>query len=586
LTFTKIVLSYKTLKRLSKWGFKMSKIFFTHGNGTVTGTSGDDDITVIQLDNATIVGGLGDDILTVQNGNGTIYGDFGNASAVVPVKFIVDNFGAPGPFASHSFTTNASITQFGNDVINAGNGNVNIYGDTGTFDLYVDFQTASNSTPFTIVSKFFNFTQQTQYFGNDTITAGNGNDVIFGDADAAEIHALSTNGVSSIASGSGAASTAIFWTTNNLFVFGNDHIDVGNGNNVIYGDTSAQNFDPGGGVAEATNGGHATSRFLTAGDVLHYGNDVINVGTGDNIVYGEGQYIAHKTVGGDAIADGAGSIAQVFDRVGPVPGLGLNNPVSTIMGNDIITSGTGKDVLFGDVEYYINSLTGGTATATNGGVASSSFVIDGTQVVYGNDKISGGNGGDIMVGDALTTTISVTSGNAVTDNSPGSSATVQANIINFAQIAGDDIIMGGTGNDTIVGDMLNFSLLDSTLSSSIVSGHVQVADHENNTIKFGNDVLSGGGGLNNFVTTLLINDQNKLVSQGFDKITDFNVAKDTLTFVGVNDMATLNSHTTLTHINDGTIINFDGGGSITLDHVNVNSLSSLHVTPTPTLVIV
>jgi hypothetical protein len=115
---------------------------------------------------------------------------------------------------------------------------------------------------------------------------------------------------------------------------------------------------------------------------------------------------------------------------------------------------------------------------------------------------------------------------------------------------------------------------------------VQVADHENNTIKFGNDVLSGGGGLNNFVTTLLINDQNKLVSQGFDKITDFNVAKDTLTFVGVNDMATLNSHTTLTHINDGTIINFDGGGSITLDHVNVNSLSSLHVTPTPTLVIV
>lgn len=564
----------------------MSKIFITKGNGTVTGTSADDDITVIQLDNSSIVGGLGNDTLTVQNGNGTIFGDVDNQSSVVPVEFIVDNFGTPGPFASLSFTTPPSITQFGNDVINAGNGNVHVYGDTGTFDLYIDFETASNSTPFTIVSKFFNLTGLKQFFGNDIISAGGGNDVIFGDADAAQLHAVSLNGPASSASAAGAQATSIFWTTNNLFLFGNDVINTRNGDDIIYGDTSSQNFDPGAGYAFATNGGHAISRFLTAGDVQHYGDDVINSGNGNDIIYGEGQYIDHTTVGGIAIANGAGSVAQVIDRVGPVPSLGFNDPLKTIMGNDTITTGSGHDIMFGDVEYYINSLTGGTATATMGGVASTSFVIDGTQVIYGNDHIIGGNGGDIMIGDALSSTISVTPGTASADNVLGSSATVVANIINFSQIAGDDIITGGTRNDTIVGDMLNFSLLDTTLSSSIVSGHVVVADHANNTIQFGNDVLTGGGGDNNFVTTLILNDHNKLVTQGFDRITDFNVAKDTLIFVGVNDMATLNNHTTLTHSNGGTTINFDGGGSITLDHVNVNSLSSLHVTPTPTLVIV
>lgn len=564
----------------------MANIFSIYSNSTVMGTSDDDNITVILSDDAIVIGGAGNDSIRVINGDATIYGDAGNQSATVPVEFLIDTFGAPGPFGQLSFSTSASTTQLGSNTIYAGNGNDYIYGDTGTFDLYIDFQTSSATTPSANVSKFFNFTEQTQYFGDNIIYAGNGNDVIFGSADAAEIHALSANGVTSIASALGARATSTFWTTNNLFVFGDAYINVGNGNDIITGSTSAQNFDPGGGIAEATNGGIATSRFLTAGDELQYGNNVIVAGNGDDIIYGVGQYISHVTVGGDAIADGVGSTANVIDRVGAVPALGLNNPVSTIMGNNTITVGSGDDIVFGNVEYYNNSLTGGTATATNGGTASSSFIIDGTIVKFGNAIINAGSGEDILVGDALTTSLSVTPGTATIDQALGSTVIVNASIINFQQIMGNNIINGGAGDDIIVGHALNFSLLDSTLSSSIVNGHVQIADHANNTILWGNDVLSGGGGHDNFVTTLILNNQNKLVTQGFDEITDFNIAKDTLTFVGINDMATLTNHTTLTHSNGGTTINFDGGGSITLDHVNVNSLSNLHVTPTHTLVIV
>jgi len=92
--------------------------------------------------------------------------------------------------------------------------------------------------------------------------------------------------------------------------------------------------------------------------------------------------------------------------------------------------------------------------------------------------------------------------------------------------------------------------------------------------------MSGGSGCDNFVTTVAMttDSSHKMIAQGFDVIKDFSLCDDKLTFVGT-DMTTLVAHTSLVQSGCDTVIKFDGGagGSITLQNVNVNSLSAIHI---------
>lgn len=541
-------------------------------NTLVDAGAGNDTINVVFSSNSIFIGGTGNDYMVTISGSAAMYGDAPNIVAPVPLNLFFN----PSSFTDQSVVFTVPPTGFGNDTMFGSFGDDLICGDSGSVVNLLTFYTASTASGQS-QSMLFDLTNSALNFGNDTIYGGAGNDRINGDADTSGGFTLdpnSTPGATAIASGLASQATAIFYSDKNSFNFGNDTIFGGDGNDFINGDVSVDAREVAFGIATATNGGHATSILSTSEELISYGNDQISGGNGDDIIFGDGRLNSHIAVGGAAYADGIGSVARVIDTVGiDVHDQVTRVPLVTLLGNDTITGDAGNDTIYGDSKSYYNEADGGTATALNGGIASSSYSVDGSVVNFGKDNISGGAGNDTLVGDSLSTQLVVVAGTAT---GAGASATV--GFINFTQTLGDDVLSGGDGNDRLLGDVLQYDLLDSVLSVSTVLGHIRVADHFNNSITFGNDVMSGGAGQDNFITAVELSLDNKLVAEGFDKILDFNKLDDTLTFVGT-DKTTLLNHTTITHNGADSIINFDGGagGSITLQNVNITSLSDITV---------
>ena len=547
-------------------------------NSLLDGGAGNDTLVVLSSGPGvtTMIGGTGNDTLSGTCGNFAMYGDAGNALNPFPLPFFFDLFYPNGGTVQQVVFT-VPPTGFGDDIMTAGSGDDFMSGDAGSIENQVIFHTAQATTNQNL-NMSFELTLSVLKFGNDTMYGGGGNDVMNGDADTSAGFSLSpdsTPGATAIANGSNSRASATFTSNKNQFLFGADKIFGGDGNDIINGDLSVDANEVAFGVATATNGGIALSNFGTGDELILYGNDTISGGNGNDIIFGDGKLNSHTATGGTAYAESTGSFAAVSDHVGFILNIPvmIRAPLLNTSGNDIISGDAGNDTIYGDHKIYYNEANGGTATAVDGGIASTRYIVDGTIITFGKDTLSGGAGNDKIVGDVLSTELEVNAGQAI-----GANATSEVQFIDFAQIMGDDTISGGAGNDMIVGDALEFALAYAGLSLSTVAGHVRVADSNNNSITWGNDVMSGGAGKDNFITAVALSTNNELVSQGFDVIKDFNVHDDTLTFVGTN-MATLLAHTTLSYSSGDTILKFDGGagGSITLEDIHVNSMANLNI---------
>ena len=154
---------------------------------------------------------------------------------------------------------------------------------------------------------------------------------------------------------------------------------------------------------------------------------------------------------------------------------------------------------------------------------------------------------------------------------------------------GDDTITGGNGDDTLIGDTLEYDLLTPFVFTGVTQrngiDYVVIGDSSANSIVWGNDSLTGGKGADNFVFTLFQVDAETLGTQGHDVITDLDRKVDILTFGNVADVdgnsvvdvADLGLVTTLSHVGGDTVINFNGSGSLTLEGVNIASLDDLNI---------
>jgi hypothetical protein len=172
--------------------------------------------------------------------------------------------------------------------------------------------------------------------GADTITTGAGSDTVFGD-----------NGQIVYA---GAVISWMQTTDTVALTGGDDVIDAGDGNNLVFG-----------GV----------------------GSDIIATGSGADIVFGDN---------GTIVNDAAGSVVLAITGD---PLLGGNDTIATGDGSDVafggamadvVTSAGGNDVLFGD---------GGRVDFAAG----PQLVIMSVDVLYGgNDTLNGGTGNDILIG--------------------------------------------------------------------------------------------------------------------------------------------------------------------------------------------
>lgn len=540
---------------------------------TITGTNQADVLNGLPFEenimygengNDTITGWFFNDILYGGNGDDILHGDQSNAliPAIIPDGFIGE--------------TPPMFVVFGNDILYGGKGDDIIAGDQGIVNTLIIFATSIAMDGNTTISDFSQ-TGLTEIWGNDTLYGGDGNDHLYGDTITANILA-EINGDTATADGLGSHAIGFVTIDHNTFILGNDTIYGDAGNDVILGDNTVVAHEPGGGIAIGTNGGLAEAGLNHFEDYAFNGNDIIYGGSGNDIIYGDADINSHEIVGGNATADTGGTAITHF----------LITDTTLIFGNDALSGGDGNDIIYGDSEIYYNALSGGTATADHGGNASSTLEVNGTIVNYGNDSITGDQGNDILFGDTRSSIIEIEDvGHASASN--GGVATVSVNFLDFTQISGNDTISGGQGNDIIVGDTLVYELLDDKVAASnvMIGGvdHVKIADSTMNNIIWGNDVLSGGGGSDKFIWSLFTTTDDKLGTQGFDEITDFAIKSDTLAFGNLGDvngdtlvnLADLKTLTTLTHSGDSTIINFNGGGSILLDHMTIGSLDSLHI---------
>lgn len=244
------------------------------------------------------------------------------------------------------------------------------------------------------------------------------------------------------------------------------------------------------------------------------GDDLIDGGTGDDhIIGGAGNDIIHGGEGNDIVFGGSGD-DQISGGAGDdrLFGDDGNDTVFGDDGNDQIHGGNGDDALFGGAgDDLVNGGTGDDKVEGNAG----DDILrggEGNDLVSGgdgNDDLEGGKGADLLLDGAGRDTVSggegddhvvvaldndrdVYDGGIGTDtlDMSGTERGVDADLtqgfaagceIGINEVAGFEIVRGGSGNDTISGSNGN-----ETLSGA--SGDDHVSGHG------GNDVLEGGAG--------------------------------------------------------------------------------------------
>jgi Ca2+-binding RTX toxin-like protein len=420
-------------------------------------------------------GGLGDDVLTGSSVANVIYGGAGNDT--------IDGGG-------------------GNDVINAGDGDdtviyytsfkpANVKGGAGIDTLDAHAYTGKLN---------INLTKQFTDFEN--IIGGSGNDNLIG---------------------------------NNLANFliggdGNDYLSGGAGNDTLYGGAGNDTLIGGAG-ADAIYGGDGD-------DVITYdaADSVISGGVGidslDARTYKTGVTINLATVYTDIenVIGGSGN-----DQI---TGSDADNVLSGGAGNDTIYGGGGNDTVYGgagnDVIIYdaMDSIVSGGAgidtldacayttgvninlTASYSDIenvkgGSGDDVLTGSRVanvIYGgagNDTIDGGGGNDVIdAGDGDDTVIYYTSfkpanvkGGAGIDILDAHAYTGKLNINLTKQFTDFENIIGGSGNDSLIGSNLANILIGG-------DGNDYLSGGDGDDILYGgagNDIMDGGSGNDVFI---------------------------------------------------------------------------------------
>jgi len=451
----------------------------TAGTLTSERTLGDgvDDLTTGTGDDW-VFGGGNTDLIDAGNGNNVVLGDSGTHNGTLLNSVRTDGD------ASDTITTgtgNDMIIAGGDaDSVTAGDGENVIAGDSGSFDG-LELISALNAGD-----------------GNDTVYAGSGNDwVILGQGDeTADLgngnnRVLGDSGkitatiVTSSENDKGGNDSITTGTGNDIVIAGsgNDTVDGGNGNNFVLGDAGTRND---------------TAGTLTSERTLGDGVDDLTTGTGDDWVFGGGNT--------DLIDAGDGNNVVLGDS-GTHNGTLLNSVRTVGDASDTITTGTGNDMI----------IAGGDADSVTAGdgenvIASDSGSFDGLELISalnegdGNDTVYAGSGNDwVILGQGDETADLGNGNNRVLGDSGRITATIVTSTENdkggqdsITTGAGNDIVIAGSGNDTVDGgDGNNFVLGDAGTrndTAGTLTSERTVGDGVDDlTTGTGDDWVFGGG---------------------------------------------------------------------------------------------
>lgn len=427
--------------------------------------------------------------------------------------------------------------------------------------------------------------------GNDTIFGGTGNDELQGDAGADQIDG--GDGADALYGGND-NDTLSGGAGNDTLVgdSGDDVLETGSGDNEAYGGDGADSLDAtgsdgsnalyGGDGADTVQGGSGADTAYGGADAdLLHGND------GDDQLWGElGSDTLYGGAGNDTLIGGNAGGTDVSDD--SLYGGDGHDLIDAGAGNDLADGGEGNDVLLGDAGN--DTLLGGAGDdqieggegddSMSGGDDRDSFAFgDG----HGADTVAGGSGGDdhdVIDAGAITGDSTL-----VFSGAEAGTLTTGTDTVQFTEI--EEVYLG-SGNDTVDASAAGTGVaVDSGAGDDSVLG-----SSGNDTIALGDGmdtVQAGAGddlvmlGDDGLVDTVILG-----AGDGSDTITGFDAPVDNGdgTFTGVDqlDVSTL-TDASGAPVNTGDVVvgddgngnavlTFPGGESITLEGVAPASASN------------
>jgi len=462
----------------------------------------------------------------------------------------------------HTDQLDINLTLGGN-TFTPGNGDFTIYGSLRDLSLTLNGGTAlSGATVNTIMDGTIDLTGGG--VGN-TITAGNGVKTVYGDMRDLTLTVGGATAISDPTFETSPNTTAIAQIQDLDVTVGNNTINLGNGNNTVYGDMQSLNLVSPASTAIGFNSNiysgigdlYSLEQLFFFGIVVepHFDNfnfhtNTITVGNGVNTIYGHLQTLNFSSVGGTASSPGTmpnpGSpyvdstlpfYEGYLSGANEIAGIYYTN---ITMDAAIITAGSGTNTIYGDFQTLQGNIVTGTNTGTfappfNGmnsadGVfpfqsndwTANAFTMAGNTIkaglsgggvntIYGTmqDWISNVNGGVNDQGASQIAAISfslfVMGGTGTLD--PLSLSSVDVSITG-------NTIATGNGVNTIYGDMRDFTF---NLNGGIEDGHNEVSfalphggEHNHflelymgyNTITTGNGVNTIFGSMDDLTWTI------------------------------------------------------------------------------------
>jgi Ca2+-binding RTX toxin-like protein len=497
------------------------------GSDTVFGGTGNDFVTTgsTSAQTAVVTGGSGQDVLLGHFGTDELYGGPGKDWVVAEPAEVGDSTGEDGlgtlirPFkhlplpAGTSSSKKVLVGGDGEDRIIGGDGTANIFGDRYETDACGSPAGTPESTPPAEPSAGSP--------GRDLITGGAGIDTVKAGGEADKVTTFAGDDLVC-----GQA--------------GDDELYAGDDADKVWGGTGADR-------AYGENGDDKV--YGNAGADQLYGgnqNDVIEGNDGSDKAYGGS--------GDDTILGGtrhAGDLDQ----------------------GDTLYGDTGNDTIIGDngSDTYPLDLDGGSTTA---GGADTIWAGPGTDNAYGgldNDTINGGTEADHLEGNNAVDTVN---GDEGEDEIIGGSSE-EIGITGVGRPDAGDKLNGGTGNDLILGDNAKVAAQDWLLpgSTALVAGRGFLSGHSLAMLDLD---LSGDHPLNSGSDTIHGDADNDVIVAGGKNDTVFGDANDdyiegnggidTISGgVGLDDIVGGSSPSTGgSEPDDGDLIHGDGDGDVVL----------------------
>ena len=299
-----------------------------------------------------------------------------------------------------------------------------------------------------------------------------------------------------------------------VYVWNSNYLNrtFGSSGNDTFGGSDSDDMLAGLGGNDSLSGG-AGEDYLFGGS----GHDVLDGGAGADQLSGGAGDDKYILSGGDIVSEAAGGgIDTVISSSSAALGANLENLVMTGSAAINGTGNTLNNVITGN--EAANSLSGGLGNDTLVGGAGNDSLNGGS----GIDRLTGGNGNDTYtietVGDLVVETNAVAAtGGTDTVLSSLAAFTLTTNVENLT-LTGSSAIngTGNTLNNVITGNAAANSLSGGLGNDALIGG----AGYDTLVGNGGADTLTGGAGSDCFNFSSRI--------EGVDRITDFNVADDTI----------------------------------------------------------